>query len=253
MQALHHQRMTVTANARGFRILRHFFTSLLLPLTVAMSLGLCPGLASAEAADTLLAARLQVSAPDLDPHVLQLALEAQQCAKASGMPASGRLAVIDYSLPSTTERLWVFDLEKASLLFHELVAHGRNSGENMTTHFSNRMNSRATSIGLFRTGETYEGSNGYSLRMDGLEAGVNDKAQQRAIVMHGASYVNESVVEKFGRLGRSWGCPAVRMGMARQIIDSLKGGQFVFSYYPDRKWLSSSRFLNCPAPRTASR
>lgn len=227
--------------------MRNFFVFILLALSQCLSLG------TAHADDGLLPARLQASAPDLDPQVLQLALEARQCATASGMPVAGRLAVIDYSLPSTRERLWVFDLESASLLFHELVAHGRNSGENMTTHFSNRLNSRASSMGLFRTGETYIGSNGYSLRMDGLEPGVNDMALKRAIVMHGAPYVNEGVVEKFGRLGRSWGCPAVRAGVARQIIDSLKGGQFVFSYYPDRKWLSSSRFLNCSAARTASR
>lgn len=202
--------------------------------------------------ENTLAARLEAAAPDADPAVIALALEALQCATAGGMPASQKLAVIDYSLPSTQPRLWVFDLDSARLLFRELVAHGRNSGDNMTTHFSNTLNSRASSIGLFRTRETYQGSNGYSLRMDGLEAGVNDKALERAIVMHGAPYVNASVVEKQGRLGRSWGCPAVREGVARQIIDTLKGGQFLFSYYPDRNWLTSSRYLNCPL-RTAGR
>ena len=196
--------------------------------------------------------RLEAAAPDANPEVIALALEALQCATAGNLPASQKLAVIDYSLPSSQPRLWVFDLGSARLLFHELVAHGRNSGDNMTTHFSNTLNSRASSIGLFRTRETYQGSNGYSLRMDGLEPGVNDKALERAIVMHGAPYVNEGVVEKMGRLGRSWGCPAVREGVARQIIDTLKGGQFLFSYYPDRKWLDSSRYLNCSS-RTASR
>ncbi|MGH8491511.1 MAG: murein L,D-transpeptidase catalytic domain family protein [Moraxellaceae bacterium] len=209
-------------------------------------------LAGLPASAATLAERLQASAPDASAQVITLAVEAMQCAVADGMPSSERLAVIDYSLPSTTPRLWVFNLGDAALLFHELVAHGRNSGENMTTHFSNTLNSRATSIGLFRTRETYQGSNGYSLRMDGLEPGVNDKAMERAIVMHGAPYVNASVAEKMGRLGRSWGCPAVRMGVAKRLIDTLKGGQFVFSYYPDQKWLGSSRYLNCPL-QTAGR
>lgn len=197
-------------------------------------------------------ARLQASAPGLDPRVLQLALDALQCARADGMPESSRLAVIDYSLPSTRPRLWVFDLETSTLLFHELVAHGRNTGDNLATHFSNEPESRASSLGLFRTADTYRGSNGYSLRLDGLEPGINDQARARAIVMHGAPYVNEATAGKLGRLGRSWGCPALRTGIARQVIDSLKGGQFIFSYYPDPGWLGSSRFLHCPG-RVSSR
>lgn len=216
----------------------------------------CPPLSAQPVPDAQqapgLAERLQAAAPDANPDVIALALEALQCATAGNLPASQKLAVIDYSRPSSQPRLWVFDLDSARLLFHELVAHGRNSGENMTTSFSNTLNSRASSLGLFRTRETYQGSNGYSMRMDGLEPGINDKALERAIVMHGAPYVNEEVVEKMGRLGRSWGCPAVREGVARQIIDTLKGGQFLFSYYPDRKWLASSRYLNCPL-QTAGR
>jgi hypothetical protein len=196
--------------------------------------------------------RLTAAAPDADPVVLGHALAALQCAVDNGQPASTRLAVIDYSRPSTEARLWVFDLDSGTLLFLELVAHGRNTGVNLATHFSNEPDSRATSLGLFRTDETYEGSNGYSLRMDGLEPGVNDHARERAIVLHGAPYVSEGHAKRFGRLGRSWGCPAVRMGVARQIIDSLKGGQFIFSYYPDRNWLAASRYLNC-APQTTSR
>ncbi|MDP2227657.1 MAG: murein L,D-transpeptidase catalytic domain family protein [Moraxellaceae bacterium] len=199
-----------------------------------------------------LAERLQSSAPDANPAVITLAVQALQCATANGSAAPEKLAVIDYSLPSSQRRLWVFDIGSGALLFHELVAHGRNSGEDATTHFSNTPDSRATSFGLFRTEGTYKGSNGYSLRLAGLESGVNDKAMERAIVMHGAPYVNEEVVQKLGRLGRSWGCPAVRAGIAVQMIDTLKGGQLLFSYYPDKAWLASSRFLNCPA-QTASR
>lgn len=196
--------------------------------------------------------RLQAAAPDASPAVLERALDAMQCATANGMPESQRLAVIDYSLPSSVPRLWVFDLGTDSLLFHELVAHGRNTGENVAENFSNAVDSRASSLGLFRTLGTYEGSNGYSLRLEGLEPGFNDQAEKRAIVMHGAPYVNEDMVKKYGRIGRSWGCPAVRLGVAKQIIDSLKGGQFIFSYYPDSKWLSDSQYLHC-TQRTASR
>ncbi|MDR2195307.1 MAG: murein L,D-transpeptidase catalytic domain family protein [Gallionellaceae bacterium] len=205
------------------------------------------------ASDSSLVARLQASAPKLNGQVLQLALNALQCARAGGMPEVERLAVIDYSLPSSEPRLWVFDLNQARLLFHERVAHGKNSGDNFTTRFSNQPESRQTSLGLFRTADTYQGSNGYSLHMDGLEPGFNDKARERAIVMHGASYVNDGIIEKQGRLGRSWGCPAVRAGIARPMIDALKGGQLLFAYYPDQKWLSSSRYLHCPNRQIAAR
>ena len=195
---------------------------------------------------------LTAAAPDLDPTVLKLALQAMTCATSQGMPVSSRLAVIDYSRPSVEPRLWVFDLEQRTLLFHELVAHGRNSGDNLTQHFSNENGSLASSLGLFRTQESYNGSNGYSMRMEGLDPGFNDRARERAIVMHGAPYVNTEITRSMGRLGRSWGCPAVRSGIARRMIDTLKGGQFVFSYYPDPQWLATSSILNC-APRTALR
>jgi hypothetical protein len=106
--------------------------------------------------------------------------------------------------------------------------------------------SRQTSLGLFRTSETYQGSNGYSLRLDGLEPGFNDLARERAIVLHGAGYVSEDLVRRQGRLGRSWGCPAVRSGVAQPLIDDLKDGQYVFAYYPDAEWLRRSRLLACP-------
>lgn len=210
------------------------------------------GLDTAPFVATARLAQLQAAAPDANPVVLGHALQALQCATGNGMGDSQRLAVIDYSLPSSTPRLWIFDLASNRLLFRELVAHGRNTGDNLATRFSNELNSRTSSIGLFRTRDTYQGSNGYSLRMEGLEPGFNDRAEERAIVMHGAPYVNDEQVRKFGRIGRSWGCPAVRMGVAKQIIDVMKGGQFVFSFYPDSKWLSASRYLNC-AQRTASR
>lgn len=200
---------------------------------------------ASRAGDAPLAPALAAAAPSADPKVLELAVAAVDCAVASGMSRSTRLAVIDYSRPSIEPRLWVFDLERRELLHRELVAHGRNTGENLAQSFSNIPGSLQTSLGLFRTAETYHGRHGYSLRMDGLETGFNDKARERAIVMHGAPYVTPELARRQGRVGRSWGCPAVRTGVARQMIDTLKGGQFIFSYYPDEKWLGSSDFLNC--------
>lgn len=206
----------------------------------------------ARAADDRLA-HLAGQAPGLDPAVLSLALEASDCARQDALaPEARKLAVIDYSLPSTQPRLWVFDLARRTLLFAEHVAHGRGSGDNLARTFSNREGSHQSSLGLFRTAETYHGGNGYSLRMDGLEPGVNDAARDRLIVMHGAPYVDPLAALRQGRLGRSFGCPALRPQVARQVIDTLKQGQLLFAYYPDERWLAGSRLLGCARPATAS-
>ena len=194
-----------------------------------------------------LAVRLAALAPNADPRVIRLALRAQACATSASGGDVERLAVIDYSRPSTERRLWVFDLERESLLYREYVAHGRNTGDNLATRFSNAEGSLQSSLGLFRTAETYDGENGYSLRMDGLEPGINDHARPRAIVMHGAWYVDPAQGLRQGRLGRSLGCPALRPEIAREVIDSLKRGQMLFAYYPDDAWLSGSRYLACDA------
>ena len=189
------------------------------------------------------------SGSGISAEVLNLALTAASCAVKSGDIEQPRtLTVIDYSLPSVEERLWVFDVATGELLFKELVAHGRNTGENMAAEFSDTLNSRQSSIGLFVTDDTYVGSNGYSLRLDGLEPGFNGRARERAIVMHGAPYVNPALAVSQGRIGRSWGCPALREAVARDVIDTIRGGGVIFSYYPDRNWLSTSRFLNCGGP-----
>lgn len=158
------------------------------------------------------------------------------------------LAVIDYSRPSSEPRLWVFDVVTQKLLFEEYVAHGRNSGGDRAERFSNKIGSLESSIGAFENAGTYVGHNGYSLRLRGLEPGFNDQAMARAIVIHGADYVNDGLVRAQGRLGRSFGCPAVRRDIARSLIDTLDGGSFLFAYYPDPSWLSSSHYLgDCSA------
>lgn len=195
--------------------------------------------------------RLAHEAPRLSKAVLKKAMAAMDCAISGGLPGAERLAVIDFSRPSSEPRLWIFDLASQSLVLEELVAHGKNSGDNFATAFSNREGSHQSSIGLFRSQESYVGRHGYSLRMDGLEPGINDKARDRAIVIHGADYVDPDWIERHGRIGRSQGCPAVRQEVAGQVVDNLKGGQFVFSYYPDKAWLSSSAYLNCKPGQVA--
>jgi hypothetical protein len=203
-------------------------------------------------ADESLVSRLAAAAPAANPHVISLATRAADCARREGLLDGFRhLAVIDYSLPSTKPRLWVFDVAQGRLLFQELVAHGRNTGERLAERFSNVEGSKMSSLGLFQTAETYYGSNGYSLRLRGLDAGFNDNALTRAIVMHGAPYVSEAIAERVGRIGRSWGCPAVRQEVARTVIDTLKGGALIFAYYPDRKWLRESPMLRCGQPLPA--
>ena len=185
----------------------------------------------------------------IDAHVFELALNAAQCAVRSGAVADpSTLTVIDYSKPSTEKRLWVFDLRSHDLLYEELVAHGRGSGDNLANVFSNDPDTHASSLGLFLTEDTYVGKNGYSLRLKGLDEGFNHRAGERAIVIHGAAYVSEEFVKQNGRLGRSWGCPALREGVAREVIDRVRGSGIVFSYYPNQDWLESSKYLNdCPA------
>lgn len=201
---------------------------------------------AAESVTSQLTSALASQAPGLSPQVLSSAVAAMQCAVNHGAEAAQRLAVIDFSLPSTEQRMWIFDLRSQTLLLQDLVAHGQGSGDNLASSFSNVEGSHQSSIGLFRTQESYIGKHGYSLRMDGLEPGINDLARQRAIVIHPANYVDPNWITQYGRIGRSQGCPAVRPEVASMVVDSLKGGQFMFSYYPDDHWLATSPYLNCP-------
>ena len=180
----------------------------------------------------------------VDHDVFSLALSSAERAVERGDAKPSTLTVIDFSVPSTERRMFVYDLRTRALLFQEHVSHGRNSGANVPTAFSNQPESFKSSIGLYRTAEGYFGKHGYSLRLDGLEKGFNDRARERAIVIHGADYVNADMAKRQGRLGRSLGCPAVRPEVAAKVIDTVKGGGLVFAYYPDREWLASSTYLN---------
>ena len=191
------------------------------------------------------AGKLVKVAKGLNPKVARLALNAFVNSKNHGVSVKKPIiTIIDYSQASTVKRLWVLDLENEKVLHNSMVAHGVNSGQNYTTSFSNNVGSLQTSLGTFITSSTYFGRDGYSLRMKGLEEGVNDRAEERYIVIHGASYVSQKFIANAGRAGRSWGCPAVEKHLAKPIIDTIKGGTLVFSYYPDKTWLASSKFVN---------
>ncbi len=158
------------------------------------------------------------------------------------------ITIIDFSLPSNKERLWVLDLVEAKVLYHCLVSHGRNSGEIIAKNFSNKPGSYSSSPGFYSTGETYLGKHGLSLALDGLEKGINDKARERAIVIHGADYVSPEFIKKYGRLGRSLGCPAVPIELSKEIIETIKGGSCLFVYAPSEDYLSNSHILNKITP-----
>jgi hypothetical protein len=182
-------------------------------------------------------------ANDLDPKVFALAAKAYQRAKERGEVKGDVLTVIDYSKSSQEKRFFVIDLKSKRTLFSELVSHGKNSGFDRPSDFSNRMGSLKSSIGLFVTDRTYEGKHGYSLKLRGLDRGWNDRAMERAIVIHAADYVNLDYAKKHKRLGRSWGCPALAPDVAKKVIDVIKEGTAVFAYYPDRKLLTESPYL----------
>ena len=177
--------------------------------------------------------------------VLDLALQAYRCGEHEGRFRQPVLTVIDYSLPSTEPRLWVIDLDRKAVLYHELVAHGDGSGGTLATAFSNRIGSHQSSLGLFRTDEAYTGRFGYALRLSGLEPGFNDHARERAIVVHGFPGINRAYIAQGGTMGTSWGCPALPEEVAPQVIDHIAGGSAVFAYYPDADWLQESHFLHC--------
>jgi len=165
--------------------------------------------------------------------------------KSEGEISEGKpLTVIDFTLPSSEKRMWIIDISAGEILHYGYVSHGRNSGELMAQKFSNVSSSYMSSLGFYLTGETYQGKHGYSLRLDGLERGFNDKARERAIVIHGADYANENFIKQTGRLGRSLGCPALPQEIAGDIINLIKENSLLFIYGQDQNYLAHSTFLN---------
>ena len=186
---------------------------------------------------------LSHKAPRLDRNVLKLALTAYKNANKRGAVKKPVLTVIDYSLPSNKQRMWVFDVRNESLLFNTYLAHGKNSGVNNENHFSNREASKQSSLGTYITKNTYIGHKGYSLNIQGMDRGFNDNAFNRRVVIHGAWYVEPEFIRKAGRAGLSWGCPAIAKTLARPLINTIKNGSVIFAYFPDKYFLSHSGYL----------
>ena len=176
--------------------------------------------------------------PGLNPRVFDLALTAYNKLYQSGYDHQQILTIVDYSKPSTDQRMWVINLNTMQVVAHTLVAHGMGSGGNVPDKFSNASHTHESSLGVFLTENTYQGKHGYSLRLDGLEPGINSNALSRDIVVHSAPYVSESFAKAHGRLGRSWGCLALNPKVANNVIQHIKGGTVVFAYYPNKQWLS---------------
>ena len=171
------------------------------------------------------------------------ALAAHNRASLLGQTRTSRVVVIDYSLPSTERRLWVVDIASGTVLMHEYVAHGIGSGGIMARAFSNREGSNQSSLGAFLTGNAYVGIRGLSLRLTGLEPGINDRAFARGIVIHGTTGVSDARA-RHGTMGRTNGCPAVSYAVSRQLISMIQSGVVVFAWYPDRGYLAHSDYVD---------
>lgn len=203
------------------------------------------GIAKTASASDLLYTSLDFTENRLNKNVFDKAFAGFENLKKAGKlnPDSHLLTICDFSLSSNTKRLWVIDMKEQKVLFNSLVAHGKNTGEEFAEHFSNTESSYQSSLGFYITETTYNGDNGFSLRLHGMDKGFNDNALQRAIVMHGADYVSDDFAKQHKRVGRSWGCPAVPRNLAEPIINTIKENNVLFIYYPDETYLKSSEWL----------
>jgi hypothetical protein len=183
--------------------------------------------------------------PVLNPDAFYTALLGYRSLCSKGLVRKDSLiTIIDYSLPSSEDRFFVIDLHHNSIIFKTLVAHGRNSGELYASRFSNKVHSHQSALGFYITGNPYEGRQGYSMMLSGVDTGYNDQARTRSIVIHGASYATYQYLKQYGRLGRSFGCPALPPHLNADIINCIKEGSVLFSYYPDEVYLSNSPVLS---------
>nr|WP_236023392.1 murein L,D-transpeptidase catalytic domain family protein [Chitinophaga chungangae] len=200
--------------------------------------------ATAMSAEAALYETLSLDSLGLSPEAYQYALQGHDRLQKEGkLRNDDILSIVDFSLPSTKKRLFVIDLASGKLLFNSLVSHGRNSGRDMATAFSNAPESFKSSLGFYVTGNTYRGAHGYSLRLEGEEEGINNNAMDRGIVMHAADYVNEKLARMQGYIGRSLGCPAIPPALHKKIIAKIQNGSCLFMYSPDEKYLSSTKMF----------
>lgn len=185
-----------------------------------------------------------LNAQSIPSNVLTLALTAYENAAEKNLISNPKLTIIDYSLPSNHKRMWIVDMNKKKVDLNTYVSHGVGSGDKKTAkNFSNQPNSHQSSIGVMKTGGVYQGHNGTSLYLHGLEKNINDNVYKRHIVMHGANYVNENIAKNAGSVGRSFGCPAIDYRLAKTVINKISNGSIVFIYYPNKNWLNRSVFL----------
>lgn len=185
---------------------------------------------------------LQLDKKGLDRNTFEMALSGYNKLTASGKIRNNKLSIVDFSQPSTQKRLYIIDLDSKKLLFHTLVAHGRNSGDVMAKKFSNTNQSLQSSLGFYVTAEKYMGKHGLSMKLDGMEK-TNSNARERAVVVHGADYVSESFIKSTGYLGRSWGCPAVNPELNEPIINAIGNGSCLFIYSPQTDYISQSSLI----------
>ncbi|MGH2664450.1 murein L,D-transpeptidase catalytic domain family protein [Flavobacterium sp.] len=205
----------------------------------------------ASATSSNLAAKIEIVYNSLDANNFALpqincfkkAMEGFFVLKQKGIIQKDILTVIDFSMSSTKKRLWVIDLSNNTILFNTVVSHGMNSGVEFATNFSNSLSSNKSSLGFYATGETYNGKHGLSLKLDGLENGINNNARARAVVMHGASYANPSILKSQGFLGRSQGCPAIPEAIKNEIIKIIKDKSCLFIYHPSRSYEITSKLV----------
>lgn len=179
----------------------------------------------------------------LSKTVFRLAVKGMEKLYKAGRLKGSVISIVDFSQPSSNKRMYVIDLDNSLLLYHTWVAHGMKSGRSMASLFSNKPSSNKSSLGFYITGEAYQGSNGYSLKLQGVEKGINDFAYRRAIVLHGADYVSESFISSQGYIGRSRGCPAVPVEVSQPMIDQIKEGNCLFIYHPTSTYRNRSPLL----------
>jgi hypothetical protein len=181
----------------------------------------------------------------LSQQAFEYALQGLDYLKQQGKIANDKIiSIVDFSQPSYKKRLFIVDVQNQKVLFNTYVAHGSNSGKEYATDFSNTPESNKSSLGFYETENTYMGDNGYSLKLEGLERGINDNAYRRAIVIHGAAYVSEQFIQSQGYIGRSWGCPALPQHLYKPIIDKIKNGTCLFIYSPNKNYLQHSKILH---------
>jgi hypothetical protein len=222
------------------------FSSIIAGYTPDKNIERLPGSSNTESIDNYCTAfysllRSGVSKPDYE--VFKKALTGFFNLKAGNNIEKNILTIIDFSISSKLDRMWIIDINKMEVVHVSLVAHGRNSGEEFASSFSNSPSSYQSSLGFYLTGGTYIGKHGLSLCLDGLEPGINDNARERAIVMHGADYVSKDFIHKFGRLGRSFGCPSIPMEDHEKIINMLSGRSCIYVYSQYDKYQSNSSML----------